>query len=146
MYSHLCGRCKEMLFFYLMATPHDSHCINILVKNCMNVFKTTLNHFLYHRPCVSLTIYSGKQRIAWEQPKDGPAGLKHKHMHKHKDMHTQTSEVIGNKSNSQLRDVFYISCFSFHHLSEPENCKDTHRRHQLKTWILSHADNHENNQ
>lgn len=51
-------------------------------------------------------IYSGKQGLAWEQPKEGPAGLKHKHMHKHGDMHTQTSEVIGNKSNSQLRDVF----------------------------------------
>ncbi len=38
--------------------------------------------------------------------KAGLAGLKHKHMHKYRDMHTQTSEVIGNKSNSQLRDVF----------------------------------------
>lgn len=45
---------KICYYFYLMATPHDSHCINILVKNCMNVFKTTLNHFLYHRPlCVT---------------------------------------------------------------------------------------------
>ncbi len=38
--------------------------------------------------------------------KAGQADLKHKHMHKYRDMHTQTSEVIGNKSNSQLRDVF----------------------------------------
>ncbi len=47
---------------------------------------------------------------------------------------------------SQLRASYMHFRFSFHNLSEPETANNTHRRHQLKTWILSHADNHENNQ